>query len=165
MSPRRMHLNFHGNWAGEHMGAWHRAGDNRPAAFQLEYYMKLAQTAERGLFDGIFYAAGLAAQGPGRPTSPGIDPVVLAAALAARTEHIGLVATVSTTFNEPYNVARAIASLDHVSGGRAAWNVVTTYDEMAALNFGMAQLPPKPQRYERATEFVEVVLKLWESWD
>ena len=160
-----MHLNFHGNWAGEHMGAWHIDGDNRPAAFQLEYYMKLAQTAERGLFDGIFYAAGLAAQVPGRPTSPGIDPVVLAAALAARTEHIGLVATVSTTFNEPYNVARAIATLDHISGGRAAWNVVTTYDEMAALNFGMTKLPPKHERYDRATEFVDVVLQLWESWD
>lgn len=160
-----MHLNFHGNWAGEHMGAWQIEGNNRQAAFQLEYYLKLAQTAERGLFDGIFYAAGLAAQGLGRPTSPGIDPVVLAAALAARTEHIGLVATVSTTFNEPYNVARAIATLDHISGGRAAWNVVTTYDEMAALNFGMTKLPPKHERYDRATEFVEVVLQLWESWD
>jgi FMN-dependent oxidoreductase (nitrilotriacetate monooxygenase family) len=160
-----MHLNFHGNWAGEHMGAWKLNGDNRPAHFHLDYYVKLAQTAERGLFDGIFYASGLAAQGPDRPTTPGVDPVVLAAALAARTEHIGLVATISTTFNEPYNVARTMATLDHVSGGRAAWNVVTTYDEMAALNFGMTELPPKRERYERATEFVEIVLKLWDSWE
>jgi FMN-dependent oxidoreductase (nitrilotriacetate monooxygenase family) len=165
MTERKMRLNFHGNWAGEHMGAWRPGCNQRSAQFQLDYYMKLAQTAERGLFDGIFYAAGLAAQGPDRPTTPGVDPVVLAAALAARTERIGLVATVSTTFNEPYNVARAIATLDHLSGGRAAWNVVTTYDQMAALNFGMTELPPKHERYERATEFVEVVLKLWESWE
>jgi len=160
-----MRLNFHGNWAGEHMGAWKIDGNKRHARFDLDHYLKLAQTAEKGLFDGIFYAAALAAQGPGRPTTPGIDPVVLAAALAARTERIGLVATISTTFNEPYNVARAIATLDHLSGGRAAWNVVTTYDEMAALNFGMTQLPPKRERYDRATEFVDVVLKLWESWE
>jgi alkanesulfonate monooxygenase SsuD/methylene tetrahydromethanopterin reductase-like flavin-dependent oxidoreductase (luciferase family) len=129
MTERKTRLNFHGNWAGEHMGAWRPGCNQRSAQFQLDYYMKLAQTAERGLFDGIFYAAGLAAQGPDRPTTPGVDPVVLAAALAARTERIGLVATVSTTFNEPYNVARAIATLDHLSGGRAAWNVVTTYDQ------------------------------------
>ncbi len=164
MNSRKMHLNFHGNWAGEHSGAWKVASD-RQAEFRLDYYTALAQGAERGLFDGIFYAAGLALhEGPGRPTTPGLDPVVLAAALAARTRHIGLVVTMSTTFNDPYNVARTIASLDHVSGGRAAWNVVTTYDEMAALNFGMRQLPPKPERYARADEFVDVVVDLWKTW-
>lgn len=166
MATRRMHLNFHGNWAGEHMGAWKLDGHNTPARFQLDYYLKFAQIAERGLFDGIFYAAGLALlEMPGRPATPQIDPIVLAAALAARTERIGLIATISTTFNEPYNVARTMATLDHVSGGRAAWNVVTTYDETAALNFGMTDLPPKEERYGRAHEFVEVVLALWDSWD
>jgi FMN-dependent oxidoreductase (nitrilotriacetate monooxygenase family) len=161
-----MHLNFHGNSAGEHFGAWHVPGDGAAAVLQTDFYIKLAQTAERGLFDGIFYAAGLALhEGRGRPPTPGIDPVVLAAVLAAHTERIGLVVTASTTFNEPYNVARTIASLDHVSRGRAAWNIVTTYDESAAKNFGMTELPPKGIRYDRAREFVDVVLRLWDSWE
>jgi FMN-dependent oxidoreductase (nitrilotriacetate monooxygenase family) len=165
MTNRRMHLNLHGNWAGEHWGAWQISNDNR-VLFQLDYYTKLAQTAERGLFDAVFYASGLALQeSPGRPPTPSLDPVVLCSALAASTQSIGFVVTVSTTFNEPYNVAKTIASLDHLSRGRAAWNVVTTYDERAALNFGMRELPPKSERYARADEFVEVVLKLWDSWD
>jgi FMN-dependent oxidoreductase (nitrilotriacetate monooxygenase family) len=160
-----MHLNFHGNTSGEHLGAWKAAANGGATVLQTEYYTKLAQTAERGLFDGIFYAAGLALhEGRGRPPAPGLDPVVLAALLAAGTSRIGLVVTVSTTFNEPYNVARTLASLDHISKGRAAWNIVTTYDESAALNFGMTELPPKDVRYNRATEFVDVVLKLWDSW-
>ncbi len=161
-----MHLNFHGNSSGEHLGAWKAAGHGDAAILRTDYYTKLAQTAERGLFDGIFYASGLALyeNNTGRPTAPGIDPVVLAAALAARTEHIGLIVTVSTTFNEPFNVAKTIASLDHISAGRAAWNIVTTYDESAAKNFGMLELPPKHERYARAYEFVDVVLQLWQSW-
>jgi FMN-dependent oxidoreductase (nitrilotriacetate monooxygenase family) len=166
VTDRRMHLNFHGNSAGEHFGAWRLPADGAAAVLETDFYIKLAQTAERGLFDGIFYAAGLALhEGRGRPPTPGIDPVVLAAVLAANTERIGLVVTASTTFNEPYNVARTIASLDHVSQGRAAWNIVTTYDESAAKNFGMNQLPPKDVRYDRAREFVDVVLKLWDSWE
>jgi FMN-dependent oxidoreductase (nitrilotriacetate monooxygenase family) len=165
MRKRKMHLNFHGNSAGAHLGAWKVTDDRGSVALETAYYTKLAETAERGLFDGIFYAAGLAVhETPGRPPAPGLDPVVLAGALAAKTERIGLVVTVSTTFNEPYNVARTLASLDHVSGGRAAWNIVTTYDDSAAKNFGMIELPPKDVRYDRAREFVEVVLKLWDSW-
>ncbi len=163
MCKRMMRLNYHGNWAGRHLGAW-KAESDGSTHFDLDYYLKFAQIAERGLFDCIFYAAELAALGPDRPTQAGVDPVVLSAALAARTERIGLAATISTTFNEPFNVAKAMATLDHVSGGRAAWNIVTTYDPMAALNFGLPELPSKSDRYERAQEFVEVVLKLWDSW-
>lgn len=163
MRNRTMRLNFHGNYAGSHQAAW-KACANTPAALDLDYYVKFAQIAERGLFDGIFYAAELAAQGPKRSTCPGLDPVVLSAALATHTEHIGLAATISTSFNEPFNVAKTMATLDHISGGRAAWNIVTSYDPMSAPNFGMTELPPKIERYERAQEFVEVVLKLWESW-
>jgi FMN-dependent oxidoreductase (nitrilotriacetate monooxygenase family) len=163
MRNRTMRLNFHGNYAGSHPGAW-KAGANTPGELDLDYYVKFAQIAERGLFDGIFYAAELAAQGPKRSTCPGLDPVILSAALATHTERIGLAATISTTFNEPFNVAKTMATLDHISGGRAAWNVVTSYDPMSAPNFGMTELPPKGVRYERAQEFVEVVLKLWDSW-
>jgi FMN-dependent oxidoreductase (nitrilotriacetate monooxygenase family) len=161
-----MRLNFHGNWAGGHVEAWRPRSPGAPAALDLSYYQKLAQTAERGLFDAVFYASGLALhEEPGRPAVPGLDPVLLATSLAAVTKHVGFVVTVSTTFNEPYNVARTIASLDHISGGRAGWNVVTTYDENASRNFGLSQLPPKHERYEKAREFVEVVLKLWDSWE
>ncbi|MDC0033486.1 NtaA/DmoA family FMN-dependent monooxygenase [Alphaproteobacteria bacterium] len=164
MRNRTMRLNYHGNWAGSHQNAW-KTNPNTPAKLDLDYYVKFAQIAERGLFDGIFYAADLAAQGPNRPTYAGLDPVILSAALATHTERIGLAATISTTFNEPFNVAKAMATLDHISCGRAAWNIVTSYDPMAAPNFGMTELPPKNERYDRAQEFVEVVLKLWESWD
>jgi FMN-dependent oxidoreductase (nitrilotriacetate monooxygenase family) len=164
MRNRTMRLNFHGNYAGSHPAAWN-ADPNTSGKLDLNYYVKFAQIAERGLFDGIFYAADLAAQGPKRPTCAGLDPVVLSAALATQTEHIGLAATISTTFDEPYNVAKAMGTLDHISGGRAAWNIVTSYDPMAAPNYGMTDLPPKIERYERAQEFVEVVLKLWDSWD
>ncbi|MBK18180.1 MAG: LLM class flavin-dependent oxidoreductase [Rhodospirillaceae bacterium] len=164
MPERTMRLNFHGNYAGSHPQAW-KAGTNTPGELDLDFYVKYAQIAERGLFDGIFYAADLAAQGPNRKTCPGLDPVVLSAALATNTEHIGLAATISTTFSEPYNVAKSMATLDHISGGRAAWNIVTSYDPMAAPNFGMTELPPKEERYDRAKEFVEIVLSLWDSWD
>ena len=163
MSRRTMRLNFHGNYAGSHRQAWVNSSTAQDE-FDLDYYVKFAKLAERGLFDGIFYAADLAAQGPNRSTFAGLDPVVLAAALAANTEQIGLATTISTTFNEPFNVAKTMSTLDHISGGRAAWNIVTSYDPMAAPNFGMSKLPPKNKRYERAEEFVEVVLKLWDSW-
>lgn len=166
MTDRLMRLNFHGNWAGSHLDAWRNGGANSPPQFDLAYYQKIARTAERGLFDAVFYASGLALhEDPGRPAVPGLDPVLLATSLAAITEKVGFVVTVSTTFNEPYNVARTLASLDHLSGGRVAWNVVTTYDENASRNFGLVQLPAKAERYENASEFVEVVLKLWDCWD
>jgi FMN-dependent oxidoreductase (nitrilotriacetate monooxygenase family) len=163
--PRLMKLNLHGNWAGGHVEAWRQDRANGAVSLDLGHYQRLARTAERGLFDAVFYASGLALhEEPGRPAVPGLDPVLLATSLAAVTERIGFVATVSTTFNEPYVVARTIASLDHISGGRAGWNVVTTYDENASRNFGLANLPPKDERYEKAREFVEVILKLWDSW-
>lgn len=164
--PRQMRLNFHGNWAGGHVEAWRQDKPGGAVALDLGHYQRLARTAERGLFDAVFYASGLALhEEPGRPAVPGLDPVLLATSLAAVTERIGFLVTVSTTFNEPYTVARTISSLDHISGGRAGWNIVTTYDENASRNFGLSQLPPKHERYEKAQEFVEVVLKLWDSWE
>ena len=93
------------------------------------------------------------------------EPVTLLSALAGATDHIGLGGTVSTSFTEPYNVARQFASLDHISGGRAAWNVVTSANDFAARNFGHAKLAPHAERYARAREFVDVVEKLWDTWD
>ncbi|WP_416262269.1 NtaA/DmoA family FMN-dependent monooxygenase [Gibbsiella quercinecans] len=159
-----LHFNFHGNSSGEHLAAWRRESTELPARFLPEHYIQIAKLAEKGLFDAVFFAAGLAIPDDGRPVRPLIDPTVLIPVLAAQTSHIGFVATLSTTFNEPYNVARTLASLDHVCGGRIGWNIVTTYDEQAAANFGMTSLPDRALRYARAEEFVNVVCKLWGSW-
>src|ERR1700748_2408505 len=94
-----------------------------------------------------------------------LEPITLLSAIAGATSHIGLGAAASTSFFEPYNVARMFASLDHISGGRAAWNVVTSANDYAARNFGHSTLPPHALRYERASEFVDVVNALWDSWD
>src|SRR5690606_26804523 len=94
-----------------------------------------------------------------------LEPTVLLTAIALATQHIGVIATASSTFNDPYNLARRLASVDHLSGGRAAWNVVTTYNDAAAQNFGQAGSALHAERYGRAEEFVEVVQKLWDSWE
>lgn len=131
----------------------------------LEYYVKLAQLAERGGLDNI-----LLADSPGFLTEPVrrtfavFEPLTLLTALAARTERIGVIPSISTSFTEPYNVARYIASLELLAPGRAGWNIVTTSNGLAAANFGLKEQPEHDGRYKRAAEFVEVVLKLWSSW-
>ena len=162
---RTMHINFHGNTAGEHLAAWRRTSLDAAVEFDFDYYRRIAQIAERGKLDAVFFASYLHSfNGGGRPPRPVVDPVVVAAALSVLTEHIGFVATVSTTFNDPYNVARTFGALDHISHGRMGWNVVTTYDQDAARNFGFAALPAREDRYARADEFLSVVKALWDSW-
>lgn len=151
---------------GMHLGAWrHRRG----GAFDylgLAYYQRIAELAEQGRLHAIFLADTLAVAEENfeRPNLGALDPAITLAALAASTRHVGLVATASTTYNEPYNLARRLASLDHLSKGRAAWNIVTTFVPDVARNFGTQALPPGPARYARAEEFVDVVIGLWESW-
>ena len=133
--------------------------------------MQIAQTAERGLFDLVFTADTFAMFGPDEPEiwsrttrMSRHEPLTLLAALSALTKNIGLVATASTTFYQPFHVARFFASLDLISGGRSGWNVVTSSGLSEAANFGIAMLP-EHERYRRATEFVEVVKGLWDSWE
>jgi FMN-dependent oxidoreductase (nitrilotriacetate monooxygenase family) len=164
MAQKKIKLNFHANSAGTHDQAWREPWGARDGEFGIGYYQELARIAERGLFDGFFLADTVGLYG-GRRRQPVFDPLVILAALATVTERIGLVGSASTTFSEPYNVARQYSTLDHVSRGRAGWNVVTTYNENAAANFGLASLPEKTTRYARAEEFVDVVRKLWQSWD
>ena len=102
---------------------------------------------------------------PGRRPSGRLEPLMLLTALARATERIGLIATASTSYNDPYNLARRFASLDQISGGRAGWNIVTTAGDDAARNFGLDGQPAHAERYERAAEFVEVSRKLWDSWE
>ena len=152
---------------GLHVGAWrYRAGD--PFDYtDVEYYQEIGRIAEQGCLHAMFLADTLAVAEENfeRPNFGAMDPVVVLAAVATTTEHVGLVATASTTYSEPYNLARRISSLDHLSHGRASWNIVTTFIPDVAANFGSTALPNHDDRYERAKEFVEVATRLWDSWE
>jgi len=172
MKSRRMHLGVFFNHTGHHLASWRHPKAQADAAINLNHYIGLAQTAEKAGLDFIFFADSAAV----RETKPGVlrrsaqytayfEPVTLLSALAVVTKHIGLVATATTSYNEPYNVARRFASLDYISGGRAAWNVVTSGNEAEAYNFGRDEHFDHELRYQRAREFVDVVRGLWDSWD
>jgi FMN-dependent oxidoreductase (nitrilotriacetate monooxygenase family) len=152
--------------SGHHEAAWRLPESDPHADLDVHHWVGLARIAERGALDSLFLADGpsLWHGAEFRPAGQ-LDPLVLLSVLAAATTHIGLIGTASTTYNAPYNLARRFASLDHVSGGRAGWNIVTTADRGAAQNFGLADRPDHADRYARATEFLDVTLKLWDSWD
>ena len=153
-----------------HTAAWRYPGGMPDANFNLKALTRFAQTLERGRFDAFFMADHLAVLNmpmealKRSATSTSFDPLTLLPALAMVTEHMGLIATASTTFEPPYTIARRFASLDHISGGRAAWNLVTTSNPDAALNFGLEEHMEHGDRYRRAREFVDVVTGLWDSW-
>lgn len=155
---------------GHHSGGWRHPEAEPDSRLSLDSYVKWARTAERGLFDTIFLADTPALFGEGNPTahqrpSAGFEPLTLLSAISALTEKVGLICTASTTYNLPYNLARQFASLDHLSNGRAGWNVVTSWVQAAAYNFGLDDHPEHGARYKRAREFVEVVRGLWDSWE
>ncbi|MGV9796917.1 NtaA/DmoA family FMN-dependent monooxygenase [Mycobacterium sp. NPDC003449] len=147
-------------------GGWRHPEATPHRALDLDYYQEYARISERGLFDGLFVANTPAARSNDWTTlfSP-LEPVALLSALAATTTHIGLIPTLSSSFNEPFNVARQIATLDHLSGGRAGVNIVTSGSLDAARNFGYDELPGHDDRYDRAHEFLDVLYQLWDSWD
>lgn len=163
--PGPLHLNAFLMGVGHHEAAWRLPESDPHAHVDVEHYKNLARIAERGRLDSLFLADGpvLWNQLARRPGGA-LEPTVLLTALAGVTSHIGLIATASTTYNEPYNLARRFASLDHISGGRAGWNIVTTAGLDAARNFNLDALPAHRERYERAAEFLEVSLSLWDSW-
>jgi FMN-dependent oxidoreductase (nitrilotriacetate monooxygenase family) len=163
-AKRQMHLGVFVLGTGNHVAGWRYPG--AADSFQsLPVVQQIARTAERGLFDLLFLGDGLSADANGHPSfTARFEPVTMLAALAATTTHIGLGATASTTYGEPYNVARLFASLDHLSGGRAAWNAVTTSGGKAGANFGR-QHPPHAERYRVAEEFIDVVRGLWDCWE
>ncbi|WP_205409295.1 LLM class flavin-dependent oxidoreductase [Ancylobacter rudongensis] len=142
----------------------------------LPYYADIARTLERGMFDFVFFADRLAISdrygdsheigiGLGDQDATRMDPMPILGAMASVTTHLGLGATRSTTYDAPFNLAREFATLDHLSGGRAAWNVVTSMNDGEALNFGLAAHLGHDERYDRADEFLELAFKLWDSWD
>ncbi|MGW3092301.1 LLM class flavin-dependent oxidoreductase [Streptomyces sp. NPDC001102] len=163
---RRLHLNAFLMNTGHHEASWRLPESDPLAHVELDHYVRLARTAERGTFDSLFLADGpqLWSNLAQRPAGA-LEPLTLLTALATATEHIGLIATASTSYNSPYNLARKFASLDIISGGRAGWNIVTTAGAEAARNFGLEHEPAHAERYARAAEFLDVALKLWDSWE
>ncbi|QEX14967.1 nitrilotriacetate monooxygenase component A/pristinamycin IIA synthase subunit A [Hypericibacter terrae] len=153
-----------------HTAAWRYPGAFPDANFNFAHLKRFAQTLERGRFDAFFMADHLALlnmpmQALKRSaTVTSFDPLTLLPALAVVTERLGLIATASTTYNEPYHVARKFASLDHLSGGRAGWNLVTSANPLEAKNFGLDEHVEHSTRYRRAREFFDVVTGLWDSW-
>jgi alkanesulfonate monooxygenase len=160
---REMKLGMFFAPGGHHLAAW-RHPDAYPAGFSFDSYVKAARTAERGCFDMLFVADVFSLTPSGnRADSFRFEPITLLSALSMATERIGLIGTATTSFNEPYNVARKFASLDHISNGRAGWNIVTSSSSIEALNFGLDAHYGHAERYARAREFVDVVRKLWDS--
>jgi FMN-dependent oxidoreductase (nitrilotriacetate monooxygenase family) len=168
--PRQLKLGAFMRPISIHTGAWRYPGAFPDANFNLAHIKRFAQTLERGRFDAFFMADHLAVLNmPVKAlrrshTVTSFEPFTLLSYLAGATEHIGLVATASTTFDAPYHIARRFASLDHISGGRAGWNIVTTSNPDAALNFGLEEHVEHDERYRRAREFYDVVTGLWDSF-
>jgi alkanesulfonate monooxygenase len=153
-----------------HTGAWRYPGAYPDANFNFAHLRRFAQSLERARFDAFFMADHLAVLNmpvdalKRSHTVTSFEPFTLLSALSTQTEHIGLVATASTTFDQPFHIARRFASLDHLSGGRAGWNIVTTANPDAALNFGLEEHMEHDERYRRAREFYDVVTGLWDSF-
>jgi FMN-dependent oxidoreductase (nitrilotriacetate monooxygenase family) len=161
----QMHLGIFVLGTGNHSAGWRYEGATTSNC-SWPVLQSIARSAERGKLDLFFVSDGLATDTGDHPSFVSrFEPTTLIAALSAITRYIGLGATVSTTFGEPFHVARTFASLDHLSGGRAAWNVVTSTNNAAALNFGKERLIEHDLRYEIATEFVDVVRGLWDTWE
>ena len=164
-TKRQMHLGIFVQAAGHHVAGW-RLPEAEAGAENLDLIQRIAATAERGKFDLFFLADGLTTTKDAHPSMVArFEPMTLLAALAMSTRRIGLAATVSTTYGEPFHVARAFSSLDHLSRGRAGWNVVTTSYARSAANFSRGTHPEHSERYAIAREFVEVAKGLWDSWE
>jgi FMN-dependent oxidoreductase (nitrilotriacetate monooxygenase family) len=171
MNKRQLVLNVFFMRFGHHPAAWRYPGVTATGRPDINYWVEMAKLAERARFDTFFIAdfIGRSSRDLRQTSRQGgsfqFEPLTLLSSIAAHTRHIGLVATINTNFSEPYNIARQLASLDHISGGRAGWNVVSSYREETARNFGVKELRGHGERYERADEFVDVVKRYWDSWD
>ncbi|CAM3274414.1 nitrilotriacetate monooxygenase [Pseudomonas floridensis] len=167
-SARQMKLGAFLMATGHHVAAWRHPDVPANAGLDFKHYRHLAQVAEAAKFDALFVADSVAAAtgdiASRMARSDHFEPLTLLSALSAVTDHIGLIATATTTYNEPYHVARKFASLDHLSSGRAGWNLVTSDAAAEAQNFGRAEHVGHADRYSRAREFHQVVTGLWNSW-
>jgi FMN-dependent oxidoreductase (nitrilotriacetate monooxygenase family) len=176
MRKRQLHLGGFFSTPGNHLAGWRHPNAVPTADMDFRLYAHITQVVERAKFDTIFFQDTAAVNGS-RAMARGdmtrtrisrivkLEPTTLLCALAAVTSHIGLIATATTTYNEPYNIARRFMSIDHISGGRAGWNLVTSQIEDEAQNFGYAEHVDHAKRYARAAEFYDVVVGLWDSWE
>lgn len=166
-----MHLMLFPNFTGAHVAGWRHPDADPGRMHDIDFHVAMARMAEAAKFDAIFYADAqgfrtiVGQEAHSRNDVARLDPMILLSALAMKTEKLGLVATLSTSYNEPYAAARRMSSLDHVSHGRAGWNVVTSTTRNEARNFGRDEHFGHAERYERADEFLQVVKALWDSWD
>src|SRR5437764_2057143 len=162
---RQLHLNLFFHSRGHHEASWRHPASSPLALTDIRYYQDLARRAEAALFDSIFLAAQLAlGEDVPQAARTWLEPVTVLSALAVSTSHIGLIATASTTYTEPFNLARQFASIDHISNGRAGWNIVTSWLAAAARNYGGDGQVSHADRYARGEEFMSVVKALWDSW-
>jgi FMN-dependent oxidoreductase (nitrilotriacetate monooxygenase family) len=162
---RQLHLNLFIQSRGHHEAAWNHSDASSRLLTDVSYYQGLAQRAEEGLFDSIFFADALSLSADqARSGRLWLEPLTLLAAIAVVTKRVGLIATGSSTYTEPFNLARQFASIDHISNGRAAWNIVTSWHQLSARNFGDTGQQTHSDRYVMAEEYVQVVKDLWDSW-
>src|SRR5258705_7003308 len=162
---RQLHLNLFIHSRGHHEASWRHPGSSPLALTDIRSYQDLACRAEAALFDSIFLADQLAlGDDVAQAARTWLEPVTVLAAVGVATSRIGMIATASTTYTEPFNLARQFASLDHISNGRVAWNIVTSWLATAAGNFGGTGQMSHADRYARAEEFMSVVKALWDSW-
>ncbi|MEV4128587.1 LLM class flavin-dependent oxidoreductase [Nocardia sp. NPDC049707] len=163
---RQLSLNAFIYPAGHHEAAWRHPQSRPDRIYDVAYYQEIGRTAEAAKLDAVFFADGPALRTDvEHNAASGLEPITLLTAIATATTHLGLIATASTTYYEPYNLARLFSTLDHISGGRAGWNIVTTGTDLAAANFGLDKHPDHTTRYARAREFVDAVVALWDSWE
>ena len=166
MGKIEMHLGIFVLGTGHHIAAWRHPDVPANGAEDFQFYKHVAEIAEKGKLDLFFLSDGLTFHELSHPAEQvRLEPITLLSALAAVTDHIGLAATASTTYNEPFHIARKFSSIDHLTNGRTAWNVVTYYYVDEAKNFSQKQHLSHELRYERAEEFVNVVKGLWDSWE
>ena len=165
-NQRKLRLGAFLAGTGSNMASWRHPEAVADGAINLEYYKELTHKAEEAKLDFVFFGDGLYISEKSHPNFLNrFEPLTLLATLAAHTSHIGLAATLSTTYSEPFTVARQFASIDHISGGRAGWNIVTSPLEGSALNYSKPEHPQHDLRYRMAHEYLEITKGLWDSWE
>lgn len=164
LEPRMMHINLFLMGCGHHRAAWRHPQSAVEQLGDIRYYERLAQTAERGKLDAVFFADSNTVGNVSDGSWWYLEPLTAIAAMSRATENIGFISTVSSTFYTPFHAARLVASLDHISGGRIGWNVVTSMFDVEARNHGYESMPGHAERYRRADEFVQAVLGVRPAW-
>lgn len=164
---KQLHLGVLLYGCGHHQAAWLMPDSSVERIGDISYYQSLAQLAEKGCFDAVFFAdnQSFLAKDPNEMPAFWLDPVVNLTAISQVTNYVGLVSTISSTFSNPFTASRQLLSLDHITKGRVGWNLVTSMRDEEALNHSMSELPPRDERYERADEFAALMNKLFLSWD